>query len=243
MSATQGTRGFGTLIKVSDGGTKSSLVTGSSNLRITWTARATGTGGDSITVAISTAGGATPVVSVSGNAISVSCDATTTANEVVAAVRASYDASALVTVAATPGDGTSNVTNVSATNLAGGVAEVYTTILEAKNIQGPNFTTDTVDATHQESPSGFKEFLASFKDGGEVSWDCNFLPGVGSQATLFSLWANRTLRNYKIVFPDTSSSSIIFGAIVTALGISAPMDDVLGCSVTLKMSGAPTFSW
>lgn len=124
----------------------------------------------------------------------------------------------------------------------GGGSEVFTNVLEVKGINGPNLSTDTVDATHMESPSGFKEFLASFKDGGEVSFDCNFLPGVGTQAQLFTDWAARTKRNFRLVFPDVSSTTWNFAAIITGLSVSAPMDDVLGLSVTLKISGAPSFS-
>lgn len=242
MSATQGTSGFGTTLQVSDGGTKSSLVTGTGDSRITWTARDQGTAGDGITVAISTAGGSTPVVSVSSLAISVSCDASTTANEVVAAVRAKYEANALVTVAATPGNGSGNVTNVSATNLAGGANDAFTTIAEVKSITGPNLSLETIDATHHQSPSGHREILPSFKVAGEVGFDINFLPGVGTHQTLFTLWTNRTLRKYKIIYPDAGTTDWTFDAYVTGLSIAAPIDDILGASVTLMISGAINFA-
>ena len=242
MSATQGTSGFGTSLHVSDGGTKASHVSGSGDARITWTARQAGTAGNSITVAISTAGGATPVVSVAGSAISVSCDASTTALEIVSAIRAKYEANALVTVAATPGDGSGNVVTFSAANLSGGVADAYTELAEVKSITGPNISLETIDATHHQSPSGHREMLPSFKSAGEVSFDINFLPGVGTHQTLFDLWSNRTLRKYKIIFPDTSNTDWIFEAYVSNLSISAPIDDVLGASVTLMLSGAINFN-
>lgn len=242
MAATQGTSGFGTTLQVSDGGTKASLVTGTGDLRITWTARDQGTAGNSITVAISTAGGATPVVTVTSLAIAVSCDATTTALEVVAAVRAKYEANALVTVAATPGNGSGNVTTVSATNLSGGVNDAFTTIAEVKSISGPTLSLETIDATHHQSPSGHREILPSFKNAGEVSFDVNYLPAVGTHATLFSLWENRTKRKYKVIFPDSGTTDWTFDAYVTNLGINAPMDDVLGASVTLMISGAINFT-
>lgn len=242
MPATQGTSGFGTLLQVSDGGTKASLVTGTSDSRITWTARDQGTGGNAITVAISTAGGATPVVTVVSNAISVSCDTTTTALEVVAAVRANYDANALVSVAATPGNGSGNVTTASATNLAGGVNDAFTSIAEVKSITGPSFSLETIDATHHQSPSGHREVLPSFKSAGEVGCDVNFLPGVGTHQTLFDLWSNRTKRKFKIIYSDVSATDWTFDAYVSALNVNAPTDDVLGASVTLTITGAVNFN-
>lgn len=124
----------------------------------------------------------------------------------------------------------------------GGGTEVFTSIAEVKSITGPNLSLETIDATHMTSPSGHREVLPSFKNSGEVGFDVNFLPGVGTQQSLFTDWTNRTLRNFKLVFPDAGSTSWKFSAYVTALSISAPLDDVLGASITLTISGAVDFT-
>ena len=124
----------------------------------------------------------------------------------------------------------------------GEVSEAFTAIAEVKSISGPNLSLETIDATHMTSPSGHREVLPSFKNAGEVSFDVNFLPGVGTQQSLFTDWQNRTLRNFQLQFPDESSTLWQFSAYVTSLSISAPLDDVLGASVTLTISGAPDFT-
>jgi len=124
----------------------------------------------------------------------------------------------------------------------GDPTEVFTPVLEIKGISGPNLTTDTIDNTHMLSPEGHKEFIASFKDGGEITFDCNFLPGVGTQADLFTAWAAKAKTNFQLSFPDEDTTVWQVKALITNLGISAPMDDVLGLAVTLKISGAPNFA-
>lgn len=95
-----------------------------------WTAVSTGTGGNSITIAITNPGGtaAAEVVTVSSNAISVAGRTsggvlTSTAAEIIAAIEASTAASALVTVNNEGvSDGSGTVVAFSATNLTGGAS-------------------------------------------------------------------------------------------------------------------------
>ena len=99
---------------------------------ITYTAKATGTGGNSITIAYVI--GATPgqeVVTVVGNAITVQIATTvSTANQVLAAINASAAASLLVT-AYLNAAGTTAQTAVAATNLASGAATGTEPIMNA----------------------------------------------------------------------------------------------------------------
>lgn len=124
----------------------------------------------------------------------------------------------------------------------GGGTEVFTAIAEVKSITGPNFSLETIDATHMASPNGHREVLPSFKSAGEVNFDVNFLPGVGTQASLFTDFTNRTKRNFKIEFPDENLTKWQFSAYITNISVGAPMDDVLGASITLTISGAVNFA-
>ncbi len=104
-------------------------LTGTNN-DLTYTAKNTGTDGNSTTIRYVVAGVSTPLsVSVTGSAITVnvatngSSAATSTAAQVRTAVLASAPALALVDVEnATGNDGTGVVTALAVTNLAGGMA-------------------------------------------------------------------------------------------------------------------------
>jgi predicted secreted protein len=123
--------------------------------------------------------------------------------------------------------------------------EVFTTVAEVKTIGGPNIKVDTVDLTTHSSSGAWRQFLATLIDPGELSIDVNFLPtnATQSQSTgLLKDLKNRTLRNWQLVFPDGSSTTWTFAAYVTGFAISAPVDDLLGASVTLRLSGQPTLT-
>lgn len=124
----------------------------------------------------------------------------------------------------------------------GSPTETFAALAEVKNISGPNMSLETIDATHMESPSGYREILPSFKSAGEVSVDVNFLPGNSQHQGLTTDFTNRTLRNWQIVWPDTGSTTWQFAAYLTGFQPSASIDDVLGASITMTISGAPNFS-
>lgn len=128
-------------------------------------------------------------------------------------------------------------------NTAGG--GVYTAIAEIKSISGPNLSVETIDVTHMQSPSGYREFIASFKDGGEMTFTMNFLPDDATQnwtAGLLKTFNDRSMWNYQCLFPDPGATLVTFAALITAFAPNAQIDSVLEVNVTLKISGAPVWS-
>lgn len=119
----------------------------------------------------------------------------------------------------------------------GATSEVFTTVAEVKSISGPSLSMETIDATHMESPSGFREWLPSFKDGGEVTFDLNFLPAVAAQTGLTTDFKNRTKRNWKIVWPNTGATKWSFAGYITGFTPSAAVGDILAASCTIKVTG------
>lgn len=91
--------------------------------------------------------------------------------------------------------------------------EVFTRIAEVKDITGPQLSAEQAEATHQLSPSDYREWLPSFLDGGEVGFNCNFLPNDDGQKVLQTDFENRTARNFRIEFPDPhTAASLAIGA-------------------------------
>ena len=124
----------------------------------------------------------------------------------------------------------------------GASSEAFTAIAELIGLSGPGLSLDTVESTHTESLNAAKEYIAGLKDGGEVSVDLNFLPGNATHTALIADWAARTLRNFEIVWPDTGSTKWSFSAFVTNYEPSAPIEDRMTASASLKITGVPTFA-
>ena len=124
----------------------------------------------------------------------------------------------------------------------GAVAEAFTAIAECTNISGPALTQETAEVTHHESPGGFGEHIGTILRAGEVTLDLNFIPTSVTQKALRSDLVAKTLRNLQLVFPDPGNTTWSFSALVTSFEVTEPVDDKLGASCTLMISGEPTLN-
>mgnify|MGYP001586374955 FL=1 len=62
----------------------------------------------------------------------------------------------------------------------------FTEIAEVTSIGGPTQTSEKIDVTHLRSTSGYREYLPSFKDGGEVACVANYIPSDDSHASVIN---------------------------------------------------------
>jgi predicted secreted protein len=126
-----------------------------------------------------------------------------------------------------------------------GPPEVFAAIAEVTSISGPNETAAQIDVTSFDSAA--REYIAGLRDGGEISFEFNFVGDDASQAALRADFAAGKLSNYEIDLNDGTvalpvASKYAFAASVTALGNSFAVDDKISGSCTLKISGAVAFT-
>lgn len=124
----------------------------------------------------------------------------------------------------------------------GGGPEVFATIAQVTNITGPGLSADVVDVTAHDSPSGFREFVATLVDSGEVSFELVFDPDHATHIALRTDETSRLLRNFQLIFPDATNTQWDFAAFVTNFEPSAPVDGALTASLTVKLTGVPTLA-
>jgi hypothetical protein len=121
--------------------------------------------------------------------------------------------------------------------------EVFTKIGRVKDVDGPSMSRDTIDTTHQLSPGGVKEFLASLADGGDVSFTVGYNPSAAThdQTTgLLKFMGETTTRNWKLVFPVAATSGfwgLEFKGVVTKFAPKAPVAGELTADITIKVAG------
>lgn len=122
----------------------------------------------------------------------------------------------------------------------GAGTEVFTTIAEVISFSGPGGEASEIDVTSLTSTG--KEFRLGLKDEGNVTLDCLLVPGDAAQDGLKSDRSAGTVRNFKIVLPDASSTTLSFAALVKGFSISGGVDDVVKASISLRVTGAVTWS-
>ena len=120
--------------------------------------------------------------------------------------------------------------------------EGFTTIAELLDIDVPGMAMTTAEVTNQTSTAAFREFIGTLLDGGEVTFDVNYVPTAGTHDATTGVIAdmvNKTLRNFELVFPG-AVATWSFAALIISFKPNMPVDGPLKASITLKISGQPT---
>ena len=127
----------------------------------------------------------------------------------------------------------------------GASPEVFTTIAEVTGIEVGKMSAKMLDMTNHSSEDGWAEKLPGILEAGQVSFDINFIPTAtthGLSAGLLKMLQNRTLKNYRVTFPDSPATSWTFAGYVAEFHPSAPVDGKLSAKVTIELTGKPTLA-
>src|SRR5262245_30739691 len=120
--------------------------------------------------------------------------------------------------------------------------DLYVPIAEVKSITPPSADVDQVEVTHMQSPDRYREFISGLIDGGEASFEMNFIPGNASDIRIFELLnlpvGVSRRRSCRISFPNGRTWN--FNGEVTGYEPSVPFDDAMTATVTFKVTGGIT---
>lgn len=123
----------------------------------------------------------------------------------------------------------------------GGTPEAFTAVAEITKLTPPNMSRDSIEVTHTLSPSGYREFIAGWRDGGEVAYEANWLPTNASQdheTGLHASFNDNVRHRWRIVVPDVLY--IEFSGFVTAHEPDLPLENQANLAGKIKLSGKPT---
>lgn len=118
-----------------------------------------------------------------------------------------------------------------------------TAIASLTSIDGLSVSADNIESTTLDTTGGYRTFVGSLKDAGELSISGYF--SYTAHSTILADFEAGTANSYTIEFPDkgtTSGTKWTFTAIVTAFSTSAGLEDLVSCDATLKITGKPTLS-
>lgn len=106
-------------------------------------------------------------------------------------------------------------------------------------INGVDMSADTIDVTTLDSTGGYRQFLAGFKDAGEVSISGFFAPGDAGQAAMITAFGSGASDTFIITFPESMGATWTFTGIVTKITTGASIEDPVSFEATLKVSSQP----
>ena len=123
-----------------------------------------------------------------------------------------------------------------------------TTIGNIIRISGPSFSRDPIDISTMDSTNKLREFIPGMIDAGEVTFDLNFEGAAtgGSKILLDQITATAA-QAMQVILDDaggttTQKSTWACNGFITGLGVEVPFDDKVVQSVTVKLTGEPTFT-
>lgn len=123
----------------------------------------------------------------------------------------------------------------------GAGSETFTTITEQTTVTPNGPTVEMIDVTNHDSPSAYREKIASLIDGGEVGFEGNWVPSSVTQAQCRTDMNNRTRRNFQIVYPTSPAVTHSFAGYITQFQVGgATVDDKLTVTGTITVDGVIT---
>lgn len=124
----------------------------------------------------------------------------------------------------------------------GASPEVYTTIPEVMRLTGPSVRFDLLDVTSHDTVGFFREWIPGLADGEKVAASINWRPSNTVHKNVRIDAYARTLRNIKIVFPDSSDNTVTMGSYVESQVPKADVGTPMGMDLSFKVTGAPVWS-
>jgi hypothetical protein len=116
-------------------------------------------------------------------------------------------------------------------------------VLEIVKLGGPVMKMDMKEATNMGSPNTFKEFIAGLRDGGQVTFEANYIPKDATQLNSQSDFNSGTLSTWCINLPGTPGNANtciwMFNGYVDSISPAIPLDDRITVTGSIKITGKP----
>jgi predicted secreted protein len=115
------------------------------------------------------------------------------------------------------------------------------TISQMTNIGGMGGAADMLDGTTHDSTTRYREFVKGLIESGELSVDAYF--EFDNAYTVSELLATTSLQSITLTYPTTpSATQFVCNGHVSSYEAADPFDDLMGLSISIKISGKPSIS-
>lgn len=109
-------------------------------------------------------------------------------------------------------------------------------------IDGPGTDQTDVDTTTFDSSTNFRTFVPGLIDPGELTFQLVYDPDLAGHKRLARYHSDNRVTTFTLTHNSTSSDTDVFTGYVKGISRSIPIDDVMQCDVTVKVSGDPKYT-
>lgn len=115
-------------------------------------------------------------------------------------------------------------------------------LAQLRNISGPGVSGNDVDTTTLDSSSNYRTFVGGLLDPGEVTFQMIYDSTSITHARLAYYMRTRLTKTYTIYHGSSAGDTDAFVAFVKGMAREIPLDDVITCDVTMKVTGIPGYT-
>ena len=127
-----------------------------------------------------------------------------------------------------------------------GVIPTFNPVGQVFSLAGPTLSADVVDVSAHDSVKFYREFVNSFRDGGEITLGLRWDPALASHGEtgdgLLNLYERDVETDIEITWPNAAADVWTLSVFVTGYEPSADFDAALEATVTMKVTGQPAFA-
>jgi hypothetical protein len=126
----------------------------------------------------------------------------------------------------------------------GATPEIFTTIGQLADINGPSMSRDAIDVTTHDAPDKYSKFIPGIRDGGEVTYAVNFDPALGTHDEVTGFigqFNDELVHHYRILYPQSDLEGWSISGFITKLDFKTPIKEQNSGDITIKVSGKPTW--
>lgn len=122
----------------------------------------------------------------------------------------------------------------------GAEPEVFTTIPQVGDMDGPGGDSEEIDVTDHDSPGNMDETLPGTVNPGDMTFPIHYDPAIELHNQLFEDQKGQTVRNYRVVYTTANDKTFQMPAFVRQFRQAAPVKGALRWQVTLRVAGEIT---
>lgn len=117
-----------------------------------------------------------------------------------------------------------------------------TVIAEVLDFSGAEQVAETDDVTNQSSPDFYREKLSTLLDGGDFTFNCNYIPGDTSQIGLLTALQGRGVEPFTLDPPGGGASWAFDARVTKFAGPKGSIGKKATIDITLAITGPVTVS-